>query len=373
MYKLLPHLLITACLITGLAGCSEKKETQHNIPSNTSAPVTQIRQPESQASFSKTLYGSIDGKYAITMDLTWQGKQLRGTYFYNKVKQPIPLSGEVNADNTFLLKETDEKGNVTGIFEGTLFTDSELTGHWRKPDSSKQLPFFIKEKPAADSTAGVVVTEYSFSVQGTDNRQADFSFPRVQSKQASQVFTKINEQLSIQNLTDDTEEAIKKNFAECACGLVNSSYVVNYNKHGMLSLTVVNEWLGAYSSFSSKYLNFDTQTGDPIQVEQLFIPSALDELTKMANSILQSRINETKKEVASMDEAEWANELLADKVFTRADLKNFTLHEDGITFHYSFGFPHAALALEPDGEIYFTYEQLQDFIAPKGLLVVKKI
>ncbi|MDO1447701.1 hypothetical protein Q0590_15630 [Rhodocytophaga aerolata] len=371
MYKLLPFLVTTACLVTGLAGCSEQKEPQHNVSTHTSTPVTQISQPEPEASFSKTFYGKIDGNYDITLNLTRQGKQLSGTYFYNKVKQPISLSGELNEEGTLFLKETDAKGNVTGIFEGTLVANSELTGHWRKPDSSKQLPFFVKENSTANSTAGVEITEYSFSVQGTDNRLADFSFPRVQGKHTSQVVTKMNEQLSIQNLTDDTEEAIKKNFAECACGLVNSSYVINYNKHGMLSLTVVNEWLGAYSSFSSKYFNFNTQTGELISVDQLFAPAALDELTKLANTILQSRISETKKEVAGMDETEWANELLADKQFTKADLQNFTLHADGITFYYSFGFPHAALALEPDGEIYFTYEQLQHFIAPKGLLAVE--
>jgi hypothetical protein len=307
------------------------------------------------------------------MNLTRRGNKLTGSYYYNKVKQPIALSGNIDAEGILTLEERDAKGVVSGIFEGTLFSDSELTGNWSKPDSNKLLPFSLKEAAGtAEALQDVEVMEYSFSVKGKDDLVADFSFPQVKGNIDAAIQKKINEQLSVKNLTDEMEEEIKKNFAECNCGLINSSYVVNYNQSSLLSLTVVSEWLAAYPSFSTKYINIHTTTGQPIKIEQLLSPASFDIVIKQADNILQERIAETKKEAAGTDEEEWANELLTDKRFERVHLQNFTIHDNGITFYYPFHFPHAALAREPEGAIGFTFEQLNDFIDKNGLLGMKK-
>jgi hypothetical protein len=373
MHKPLPVLAIMALIFAGAPGCSEKPESKQSIVSKNSVPVTQTSQQDSQTAFSKTFSGNIDGKFGITMNLTRKGNLLSGTYYYNKVKQPIAVSGEINADGILTLEERDTRGVVTGIFEGTLFSDKELTGKWTKPDSNKQLRFSLKAADtAAQSVTGVDVVEHSFSLQGKENMVADFSFPLVKGNMDAAVLKNINQQLSVQRLTDETEEAIRKNFAECSCGLVNSSFVVNYNKSSILSITVVYEWLGAYPSFSSKYININTQSGEPLQIEQLLKAYSLGELATQADKILQERIAETKKEAAGTDEAEWAEELLAGKKFEKANLQNFTVHDNGITFYYPFGFPHAAIALEPDGAIGFSFEQMANYIDPKGLLAVGK-
>lgn len=368
MHKMFPAVVISTLLLASLPGCSEQKETK----SPTVTPASQTSVPDLQVAFTKVYSGDMDGKYGITMNLTRKGKKLTGSYFYNKVKKTIPISGEISADGTVMLEEKDEKGIVTGVFEGTLQADAELSGKWSKPGGGKLLPFSFKEIATPAATAEWEVTEYSFSAHGKENRVADFSFPRLNENMEASILNKINEQLSVQSLADDTEEAIKKNFAECSCGLVNSNYVVNYNKFSILSITVVSEWLGAYSSFSTKYININTSTGEPLKIEQLLSLSSLDELAALTNKTLQERITQTRKEAAGSDSKEWVNELLAGKKFAKADLQNFTVNENGITFYYPFNFPHAALALEPDGAVGFTFGQLQNYIDPTELLAVEK-
>jgi hypothetical protein len=363
-----PFIACITLLLAGAAGCSEKATNKENNTAQSTVPVTQTSQQEKQPAFSKTFSGNIDGKYGITMNLTRKGNDIVGNYFYNKVKQPIAISGSIDAEGTLTLEETDAAGKVTGIFEGTLFSDTELTGKWSKPDSDKQLSFSLKVTGVeALTSAAVEVLEHSFSVQGKDF-VAEFSFPTVKGNINEAALKKINQQLSVQHLTEETEEEIKKNFTECSCGLVNSQYVVNYNQSSILSITVLSEWVAAYSSHSSKFINIHTLSGDPIKIEHILKPSALGEVAALADKILQERIAQAKQEASGTDEAEWVEELLAGKKFEKAHLQQFTIHDNGLSFYYPFNFPHAALALEPEGAIGFTFEQLATFVDPNGLL-----
>jgi hypothetical protein len=368
MHSSFPFIACITLLLAGAAGCSENSTNKENITTKSTVPVTQTSQQEAPPAFSKTFSGTIDGKYGITMNLVSKGNEISGSYFYNKVKQPIAIAGSINAEGKFTMEETDATGKVTGIFEGTLFSDTELTGKWSKPDSDKQLPFSLKvADQAALSSAAVDVLEHSFSVPGKDF-VAEFSFPTVKGNINAAALKKINQQLSIQHLTEETEEEIKKNFTECNCGLVNSQFVVNYNQASILSITVLSEWVAAYSSHSSKFINIHTLSGDPIKIEQVLKPSALGDVAALADKILQERITEAKQEASGTDEAEWVEELLSGKKFEKAHLQHFTIHDNGLSFYYPFNFPHAALALEPEGAIGFTFEQLATFVDPNGLL-----
>ena len=50
-----------------------------------------------------------------------------------------------------------------------------------------------------------------------------------------------------------------------------------------------------------------------------------------------------------------------------ADLESFSTTPDGITFHYDAGFPHAIIALAPDGEFPVSFEDLEPAISADGL------
>jgi hypothetical protein len=318
----------------------------------------------------KTYAGSIAGKYPITMRLRRDGASLTGSYAYTKVGQDIRLAGTVGADGTFALKEFDDKGQVTGEFGGKIGPDGGVTGTWRKPGSDKTLALALREAPAgvAGDTGAVTVTEYSFSAKGPNDTEGEYSFPRVTGPAQLPALAKLKAHLTVKKLTEQTEQEIRENFAGCGCGLTAVSYTVDYNRNGVLALSVDREWLGAYSSFSTEWLVLSTRTGDRLSIGQLLLPAALPELARQADKLLQARMKEARQAVTGSEEVTWLDELLAGKTFTTANLDDFTVTKDGITFYYPFGFPHAALALQPDDTFAFTFAQLKPYLKPDGPL-----
>jgi Protein of unknown function (DUF3298) len=98
--------------------------------------------------------GKIDNKYPITMDLYVRGDAMSGKYYYDKVGQSISVSGVLNDDNTFELKEglfieaTENEGSYhkkTGLFKGKFEHDNSLSGTWMNPDETTKLSFELKE------------------------------------------------------------------------------------------------------------------------------------------------------------------------------------------------------------------------------------
>ncbi len=67
------------------------------------------------------LYGSIDNKYSIVMSITIKGRSVSGSYYYRSQgpNKRLALSGVIE-DGLMLLYETDEFGDNTGRFLGTL-------------------------------------------------------------------------------------------------------------------------------------------------------------------------------------------------------------------------------------------------------------
>ena len=210
----------------------------------------------------KTYAGSIAGKYPITMRLRRDGTALTGSYAYTKVGQEIRLAGTVGADGTFSLREFDDKGQVTGQFGGRIGPDGSVTGTWRKPGSDKTLSLALQEAPAGavGTTDAVTVTEYRFSVKGPNDTEGEYSFPRMTGPAGHPALAKLKAHLTVKKLTDQTEPEIRETFAGCGCGLVGASYTVDYNRNGVLALSVGREWLGAYASFSVERLVLSTRT-----------------------------------------------------------------------------------------------------------------
>jgi hypothetical protein len=348
-------------LLLGLALCTGRPEAcRAQTNTSTAAPA---KAPGNE----KTYAGSIAGKYPITMRLRRNGAALTGSYAYTKVGQDIRLAGTVSADGTFALEEFDDKGQVTGEFGGKIGADGGVTGTWRKPGSDKTLALSLREAPAGDMGA-VTVTEYRFAAKGPNDTEGEYSFPRVTGPAQLPALAKLKAHLTVKKLTDQTEQEIRENFAECGCGLTAVHYTVDYNRSGVLALSVDREWLGAYSSFSTERLVLSTRTGDRLSIGQLLLPASLPELARQCDKLLQARMKEARQAAAGSEEATWLDELLAGKTFTTANLDDFTVTKDGITFYYPFAFPNAALALQPDDAFSFTFAQLKPYLKPDGPL-----
>jgi hypothetical protein len=144
-----------------------------------------------------------------------------------------------------------------------------------------------------------------------------------------------------------------------------ADYTVNYNKNFVLDVTLFVEGSGAYSSSSTKHLIVNTKTGTRVKPSDVF--TNLNGLAALGKEALKNEIKadteRLKKEEPDFIPGEYFNK--AD--FTTENLWVFTVSDKGITFHYDYGFPHVAQALQPDGDYFFSWSKLKPFIKKSGL------
>lgn len=149
--------------------------------------------------------------------------------------------------------------------------------------------------------------------------------------------------------------------------LEEASYEADYNKNGILGLTLTMSGTGAYPSVYSKPVIVNLKTGNKVQPADVFI-----KLNELAAKNKKAQQNEIKKILAEFKK-EYPNEEYPTDFFENADfkaenLKEFTVSDKGVTFWYDYGFPHAAKALQPEGRYFFSWAELKPFIKRDGLL-----
>ncbi|MCD6587631.1 MAG: hypothetical protein J7K88_03675 [Candidatus Fermentibacteraceae bacterium] len=162
--------------------------------------------------------------------------------------------------------------------------------------------------------------------------------------------SRVNEILAYENVTGETIEETSENYSVNHRGIVGSSFRVVWSDPQFLDLEITVETLGAYpSSMVFRYL-FDLETGEEVTPNDLFVPETLPELIQLCDSMLQERIH---------------NETGDEFVFTEENLKNVGMRRGGIVFHYDFNYPHASAAAKPDGELFFPWSEVNQFLLPQ--------
>lgn len=149
--------------------------------------------------------------------------------------------------------------------------------------------------------------------------------------------------------------------------LDSCDFTVNYNKNNVLDVTLLMEGSGAYPSVSTKYLVINTSNGTRVKPSDVFIK--LDELAAKVKKAQQAEMKKAEIELKNNpDSADFDGS----EYFSRADFKAehlwaFTVSDNGITFHYNYEFPHVALALQPDGNYFYSWSQLKNYLKKDGL------
>lgn len=99
--------------------------------------------------------GAIDSKYNITMLLYTNYKFAFGKYYYDKIKEEIPLNGNIirafgyvndvyfEKENVELI-EYDNSNNKRAQFKGEIINNSIFRGNWLDYSKNKTLPFELK-------------------------------------------------------------------------------------------------------------------------------------------------------------------------------------------------------------------------------------
>jgi hypothetical protein len=149
--------------------------------------------------------------------------------------------------------------------------------------------------------------------------------------------------------------------------LEEASYDVDYNKNGILGLTLSINGSGAYPSGVSKPVIVNLKTGAKVTPQDVFVN--LNGLAAKCKTAQQAEVKKSIVEIKKENpEEENPATLFQDTNFTIKDLNKFSISDKGVTFWYDYGFPHVIQAWQPDGRYFFSWTELKPFIKPGGLL-----
>jgi hypothetical protein len=147
--------------------------------------------------------------------------------------------------------------------------------------------------------------------------------------------------------------------------LEEADYKVLFNQHGVLCLELWMTGTAAYPDSVTKRVVVNIATGSAVRPADVF--KDLSSLAKLIRKAQLAEIAAATKEMKSDPDAR-PDELFSETNFTVDDFKDFSVHANGVTFYYDYGFPHVLEALQPDGEFHFSWSQLKPFVRTDGLL-----
>lgn len=157
--------------------------------------------------------------------------------------------------------------------------------------------------------------------------------------------------------------------------LTEMSYKVNYNKNGILDISLTQEGVGAYPDGQTVTMVVDLKTGEQIKFDDVFIADKKPDFAAIVNQKLDTEKKAIIKEIDGgnfSDGDKEANDALREQLqgleFTADTFDEFTISDSGITILYDAGFPHAIQAAQPDGRYFFAWSEIKSFIKPAGLL-----
>ena len=209
----------------------------------------------------------------------------------------------------------------------------------------------------------VIVRKGQFVRDFPGRRRAIVLYPVVRGPQSSDVLQKVRAILNLKNVFDSSIEEYRQD-----TWLSELDYKINYNQNYILDITFTESGVGAYPDTHIKHFAINLRNGELIKASDAFKSPSLDSLTSLLDAKLQAEIKQIIKEnpAAKEDSASLFGELK----YKQADLDNFSISNRGITFLYDAGFPHVNQALAPNGQYFFPYSKLKEFINPDGPLGV---
>jgi hypothetical protein len=219
----------------------------------------------------------------------------------------------------------------------------------------------------------VVITRTGKSVRGfPERRKATVRYPIVQGLADATALRRLRNTLGLKNVFGETLAEIR---AEPY--VLSIDYEVSYNKNYLLDITFTDEAEGAYPETHRKHFLINLKNGMVIKAADAFNQGSLATLATLANEKLKAevkeliQVNEDDK-YSDADQKSAVKDQLRQLEFKLQDLNDFSISDKGVTFLYHAGFPHVIRALEPDGEYFFSFAELQAHIKSSGPLGVFK-
>ncbi|HEX6278815.1 MAG TPA: hypothetical protein VFZ49_02250 [Pyrinomonadaceae bacterium] len=142
-----------------------------------------------------------------------------------------------------------------------------------------------------------------------------------------------------------------------------------FNDKGVLTMELWMEGSGAYSSGVTKYVVVDLMTGDRVMPTDVFvnIPGLVAAVKKKQDAEVEEAIKVIKADPEFPADQD-PKSLFEYTDLEEKDLENFAIDMAGVAFFYEYGFPNAIKALQPEGELRLSWNEIKPFIRKDGLL-----
>lgn len=202
-----------------------------------------------------------------------------------------------------------------------------------------------------------------------EKRTFTITYPIVSGTISAAAKKKLLENISYWRVFDTT---LKENLSEYDW-LSEAYFKVNYNKNGILDISLTQEGVGAYPDSQTVTKVIDLRTGEQVRFDDVFKSEARGEFASLVNRKLDAEKKEIIKSIesdkSSSDEDRQSDkEMLDDLTFTAENFDEFTVSDKGVTILYDAGFPHVIQALQPEGRYFFTWAEVKKFVKADGLL-----
>ncbi len=206
--------------------------------------------------------------------------------------------------------------------------------------------------------------------QFPDRKTARVRYPIVSGLADAAITSRVQKILAVENAFGTSLKEYRQD-----SWLTDFGYNVGYNKDYLLDITFRQEGMSAYPDSQRKHFLINLKNGEVIKAVDAFEPARLAKLAALVDEKLHREVRESLQRLsqdkdASAEEKESLRSTFAELKFSEEHLDEFSVSDRGITFLFDAGFPHVIQALQPNGEYFFSFAQLQPYIKRDGPLNV---
>jgi hypothetical protein len=322
--------------------------------------------------------GTIAGNLSIEMNLTRDGERLSGTYFYPKVGKNINLAGTVDKDGNVELKESDDSGNVTGIFKGKWKPAvpspdpnlNEIEGKWSKPDGSKETEFQVDQQPIEFTVAVRVTPKVIKEANKAKHYTIDAEYPQIEGDARFDNFNRevrslVTKDVAAFKTAENSEEtdAGSETPAETLDSTLSISYEIRCATDDLISVEFTEasyERGAAHGNSNTTVVNYDVKNGKKLALADLFNAKSNFISVLSAYCIKDLREQSKKDKDGMLDE-----EMMKSGASPQADnYRAWAITKKGLWITFD-PYQVAAYAAGPQ-HVLVPYSALKDILKPDG-------
>lgn len=319
--------------------------------------------------FNKVFVGKIGDKYAIHMDLNRSDQNFNGSYYYDNVGSGIDVEGTIDARGKFKLTETDQSGNESASFVGTLTVSGtgelqviKLEGTWQRKGAASPLSFVATELKF-DLGMGAKIESKKINREVKKPKYTiDIEYPQVtglvdpgQDAFNKYVDTLINKEITdFKKSIDETMEVPPDSTGSS----LDINYSVEYATNKLICISILEGTYEAGAAHPNEgyiTVNYDTEKHKDIKLSTLFKPN-----TKYLTAISRYCITQLRKTLGN-DGSDWINTGAAPQA---DNYRAWCITDSGLLILFS---PYqVASYAEGAQQVLVPYSKIADLIDPLG-------